>query len=218
MFRLSAVRASRPGPQRVHASSTQSTAHSHSTVKCNLSVTITRSSPWTWPSRVETCRSVLQLMIKLFLCICWWLVFLYNIAHMEHIKFENSNSSLLNSNGRFPLVCNNCGCSFLLTVRHTFLNVFEDILNRKKKGIRRYENWYNNINLSSHLLCRRYEGELIPIPKHFNMETLGSVEVKLHTLLPRLEVVVPGKLSALVALPPNSILTLSLSLYIYIYI
>jgi hypothetical protein len=56
--------------------STQLTAHSHSTVKCNLSVTITKSSPWRWPSRIETCRSVLQLMIKLSLCICWWLVFL----------------------------------------------------------------------------------------------------------------------------------------------
>jgi hypothetical protein len=56
---------------------TQSTAHSHSTIKCSLSVTITKISPWRWPSRVETCRSVLQLMIKLSLCICWWLVFLY---------------------------------------------------------------------------------------------------------------------------------------------
>jgi hypothetical protein len=56
--------------------STQSTAHSHSTTKCNLSVTITKSSPWRWPSRVETCSSVLQLMIKLSFCICWWLVFL----------------------------------------------------------------------------------------------------------------------------------------------
>jgi hypothetical protein len=61
--------------------STQSTAHSHSTIKCNLSVTITKSSPWRWPSRVETCRCVLRLMIKLSLCICWWLVFLYNIVH-----------------------------------------------------------------------------------------------------------------------------------------
>jgi hypothetical protein len=56
--------------------STQSTAHSHTTIKCNLSVTITKSSPWRWPSRAETCRSVLRLMIKLSLCICWWLVFL----------------------------------------------------------------------------------------------------------------------------------------------
>jgi hypothetical protein len=58
--------------------STQSTAHSHSTVKCNPSVTVTKSSPWTCSSRVETCRSVLRLMIKLSLCICWWLVFLYS--------------------------------------------------------------------------------------------------------------------------------------------
>jgi hypothetical protein len=36
---------------------------------------------WSRPSRVETCKSVLRLMIKLSLCICWWLVFLYNIAH-----------------------------------------------------------------------------------------------------------------------------------------
>jgi hypothetical protein len=54
------------------AHSTQSTAHSHSTVKCNPSVTVTESSPWRWPSRVETCRRVLRLMIKLSLCICWW--------------------------------------------------------------------------------------------------------------------------------------------------
>jgi hypothetical protein len=45
------------------------TAHSHPTIKCNLSVTITKSSPWRWPSRVETCRSVLRLMTKLSLCI-----------------------------------------------------------------------------------------------------------------------------------------------------
>jgi hypothetical protein len=44
--------------------STQSTAHSHSTVKCNPSVTVTESSPWRWPSRIETCRSVLRLMIS----------------------------------------------------------------------------------------------------------------------------------------------------------
>jgi hypothetical protein len=61
--------------------STQSTAHSHSTVKCNPSVTVTKSYPWRWPSRVETSRSVLRLMIKLSLCICWWLVCLYNIVH-----------------------------------------------------------------------------------------------------------------------------------------
>jgi hypothetical protein len=39
----------RSGPQTVHASkkqrSTQSTAHSHSTVKCSVSVTVTKISP-----------------------------------------------------------------------------------------------------------------------------------------------------------------------------
>jgi hypothetical protein len=35
----------RPGPQRFHASSTQSIAHSHSTVKCNLGVMITKILP-----------------------------------------------------------------------------------------------------------------------------------------------------------------------------
>jgi hypothetical protein len=58
--------------------STQSTAHYHSTVKCNLSVTITKSPPWRWPSGVETCRSVLRLTMKLSLRICWWLEFLYH--------------------------------------------------------------------------------------------------------------------------------------------
>jgi hypothetical protein len=74
----------KPGPQSSRLQKqrgTQSTAHSHSTIKCNRSVTITKSSPWRWPSRVETCRSVLRLMIKLSLCICWWLVFLYNMVH-----------------------------------------------------------------------------------------------------------------------------------------
>jgi hypothetical protein len=70
-----------PGPRLRKQRSTQSTAHSHSTIKCNLSVTITKSSPWRQPSRVETCRSVLRLTIKLSLCVCWWLVFLYNIVH-----------------------------------------------------------------------------------------------------------------------------------------
>jgi hypothetical protein len=78
---LSVVPACNPGPQRVHASSTQSTAHSHSNIKCNLRVTVTKISPWRWPNRVETCKSVLRLMIKLSLSICWWLVFLYNIVH-----------------------------------------------------------------------------------------------------------------------------------------
>jgi hypothetical protein len=66
--------------------STQSTAHSRSTIKCNLSVTITKSSPWRWPGRVETCRSVLQLMIKLSLCICWWLVFLNLVDIVNSIR------------------------------------------------------------------------------------------------------------------------------------
>jgi hypothetical protein len=43
------LEACRPGPQRVHASkqqrSTQSTAHSLSNIKCNLSVTTRESSP-----------------------------------------------------------------------------------------------------------------------------------------------------------------------------
>jgi hypothetical protein len=68
-------------PRSRPAGSTQSTAHSHSTIKCNLSVTITKKFSLKRPSRVETCSSVLQLMIKLSLCIHWWLVFLYNIVH-----------------------------------------------------------------------------------------------------------------------------------------
>jgi hypothetical protein len=55
----------------------QSTAHSRSTVKCNLSVTKTESSLWRWPSRVETCRSVLQLMKKLFVHLLVINVFCY---------------------------------------------------------------------------------------------------------------------------------------------
>jgi hypothetical protein len=76
-------------PRWVHASkksSTQSTAHSHSTVKCDPSVTVTESSPWRWPSRVETSRSVLRLMIKLSLCICWWSVFFVRV-----LKFADEN-------------------------------------------------------------------------------------------------------------------------------
>jgi hypothetical protein len=68
--------------------STQSTAHSHSTVKCNPSVTVTENSAWRWPSRVETCRSVLRLMIKLSLCICWWLVFLYEGIYNINTSFN----------------------------------------------------------------------------------------------------------------------------------
>jgi hypothetical protein len=65
------------------------------TTECNLSVTITKSSPWRWPSRVETCRNVLQLMIKLSLCICWWLVFLYNIVHGHETQSVNISYRLL---------------------------------------------------------------------------------------------------------------------------
>jgi hypothetical protein len=65
--------------------STQSTAHSHSTIKCNLGVTATKCSPWRWPSRVDACRSVLRLKIKLSLCICWWLVLLVNSASFTRI-------------------------------------------------------------------------------------------------------------------------------------
>jgi hypothetical protein len=54
---------------------------SHSTIKCNLSVTITKSFPWRWPSRVETCRSVLQLMIKLSSCIVGDQCFCYNTRY-----------------------------------------------------------------------------------------------------------------------------------------
>jgi hypothetical protein len=70
--------------------STQSTAHSHLTIKCNLSVTITKCSPWRWPSRVETCRSVLRLMIKLSLCVCWWLLFLFrSVPFFFHLLYSN---------------------------------------------------------------------------------------------------------------------------------
>jgi hypothetical protein len=88
----------RAGPDRreftppVH--SAQSIAHSHSTIKCNLSVTITKSSPWRWSSRVETCRIVLRLMIKLSLCICWWLVFLI-VKFLAYVL--NGNLCLLNA-------------------------------------------------------------------------------------------------------------------------
>jgi hypothetical protein len=70
----------RPDRREFTVHNTQSTAHSHSVTKCNRSVTITKSCPWRWPSTVETCRSVLRMMIKLSLCICWWLVFLYWIC------------------------------------------------------------------------------------------------------------------------------------------
>jgi hypothetical protein len=76
--------------------STQSTAQSHSTIKCNLSVTITKRSPWRWPSRVETCRSVLQLMIRPSLCICWWLVF-------SIILSSTNTKSIINISTMIPL-------------------------------------------------------------------------------------------------------------------
>jgi hypothetical protein len=60
---LSAVRA-RLGPDP--GEFTQSTAQFNSKVKFNPSVTVTKNSPWRWSIRVETCRSVLRLMIKLF--------------------------------------------------------------------------------------------------------------------------------------------------------
>jgi hypothetical protein len=80
--------------------STQSTAHSHSTVKCNLSVTVKKSSPWKWPSRVETCRSVLRLMVKLSLCICWWLVLLYILFFLFVINSQFQAFHLETSHGR----------------------------------------------------------------------------------------------------------------------
>jgi hypothetical protein len=69
--------------------STQSTAYPRSTVKCNLSVTKTESSPWRWPSRVETCRSVLQLIKKLFVHLLVIHVFcIIQCTDMEHIKSD----------------------------------------------------------------------------------------------------------------------------------
>jgi hypothetical protein len=80
---LSAVPACKPGPQRVRASSTQYTVNS-STIKCNHSVTTAESSPWRWPSRVETCRSVLQVMRKNPLCICWCLMFFVRPKNVQN--------------------------------------------------------------------------------------------------------------------------------------
>jgi hypothetical protein len=45
--------------------------------KVQPSVTITKSSPWRWPSRVETCRSMFQLLIKLFVHLLVTSVFVY---------------------------------------------------------------------------------------------------------------------------------------------
>jgi hypothetical protein len=52
---------------------------------CNPNVTVTRSSPWRRPSRVETCRSVLRLMIKLSLCI----LLVISVFEDSHIYFED---------------------------------------------------------------------------------------------------------------------------------
>jgi hypothetical protein len=60
----------------LHYGCTQYT-FSSSTIKCNHSVTTAESSPWRWPSRVETCRSVLQVMKKIPLCICLCLMFFF---------------------------------------------------------------------------------------------------------------------------------------------
>jgi hypothetical protein len=79
-----------------------SASRDHSIVKCNLSVTTKESSPWRWPSRVETCRSVLRLMIKLSLCICWWLVILY--LHKCYFKCFYISAS----NDRITAMCVNC--------------------------------------------------------------------------------------------------------------
>jgi hypothetical protein len=119
----SAVPACRPGTQSSRLQkqrSTQSTAHSHSTIRCNLSVTITKNSPWRWPSRVETCRSVLRLMIKLSLCICWWFVFLYlhlyltlclakymstirNLITSTYIRLHNTRLTAIDTTGQWTL-------------------------------------------------------------------------------------------------------------------
>jgi hypothetical protein len=88
------VNSPRSGRSAESSPSTQSTAYSHSTAKCNRSVTVMESSPWRWPSRVETCRSVLQLMIKLSLCICWWLVFL-NLVEYLHRVHHNVRCDIL---------------------------------------------------------------------------------------------------------------------------
>jgi hypothetical protein len=72
----------RPGPQRIQRlqkqHSTQSTAHSHSTVNCNLSVRTTKFLPEDDPAgskHVGVCYN----RWKNSLCICWWLVFLNNL-------------------------------------------------------------------------------------------------------------------------------------------
>jgi hypothetical protein len=69
------------GPHTLHASSTQSTAHSHSAVKGILSVTITNKVLPEDDSAGSKHVGVLRLTMKLSLCICWWFVFLYDIVH-----------------------------------------------------------------------------------------------------------------------------------------
>jgi hypothetical protein len=113
---------SRPQKQR----STQSTPHSHSTVKCNPSVTVTESSPWRWPSRVETCRSVLRLMIKLSLCISWWFVLLNDFGTIS-IKYCKCKfvclPVILHANGilsaqRWIAICGMSGCTIFFILSH----------------------------------------------------------------------------------------------------
>jgi hypothetical protein len=81
--------------------STNSTAHSHSTVKCNLSVT-TESSLWRWPSRVETYRSVLQLKKKLFVHLL-----VINVFCIPNLL--RTTRKIIS----FPMLC---GCEIILTV------------------------------------------------------------------------------------------------------
>jgi hypothetical protein len=70
------------------------TVNSHAIVKCNPSVTVKKISPWRCPSRVETCRNVLRFMIKISLCICWWIVFLiYLSLFVLHISFSSTFSN-----------------------------------------------------------------------------------------------------------------------------
>jgi uncharacterized Fe-S cluster protein YjdI len=79
--------------------STQSTAHSHSTVKCNPSVTVMKSSPWRWPSRIETCRSVTIDDKSLFVHLLVISVFVhYNSTIFSSIT--SSNRSRADPSGR----------------------------------------------------------------------------------------------------------------------
>jgi hypothetical protein len=79
---LSAVQAGTAESSRLQKQrSTQSRAHSRSTIKCNLNVTITNKVLPEDDPAVSKHKSVLRLMIKLSLCVCWWLVFLYNTVH-----------------------------------------------------------------------------------------------------------------------------------------